>query len=660
MKILIIVESPSKCKKIEKYLNESFKEHSFKCVASVGHIKKLSVQNYGVDVSNNFKPNFIIDSKKKKAIGNIKKNAKWADKIVLAADLDAEGERIAFDVASILKLNLNENNRMIFNEITKNALKESFENLTKINQDLVNAQTARRVLDRLIGFKISEITRKNVYRGASAGRVLSVTTKLVKEREDEVLKKDNINEFYITGNFEHKKYKLLDTSFNEVLDNKTNIQNILEKLKISTYNISNIEQKSHKSKPSPPFITSTINQASPYSIKKTSAILQKLYQGGHITYIRTDSTNLSVDAREMIKKYILDKYSNKYYKDRKYGKKIKGAQEAHECIRPTDLQFNSNKLEHDSKVIYDLIFKRTIACLMSDYLYKSKTIKVDISELKNNYFEKKLIKNEFLGWKIIYKGEDVIDDDKIYKTVKTNDTVNYIDIIANEKYKSKTGRFTESSLVKKLEDLGIGRPSTYSLAVSNIQDKGYVVKHNIEGNPVKTNKYILKNNNIQITEEEQIINAENNKLQITELGKFVTEYLDINFDKMMTYSFTAQTETDFDKIKQKKLKWQNVVKKYYNDLEKIYNKLKENTLDKKFSKKKTDDNNGFKKYEIIGKYRNKKVMTFQSKWGPRIVYGDFGKKTTQYFQIPKEINKTLEEFTIDDFKQLIKLNKKIK
>ena len=609
MRYLIIVESPSKCKKIQNYLQQNFPNHSFIVAASVGHFMELSKKKMGIDINNNFKPNWVECKDKKKVITNLKSLSKKVDKIIIASDLDAEGEKIAYDVVNLLKLDLNDNNRIIFNEITSKSIKNAFENPTKVNMNLVHSQFARRILDRLIGFQISPITAKQIQRGVSAGRVLSITTKIVYEKEQEILSREKNTFFQIFGDFYHKNYILNNTTFEKHFKTEQEVIKILSKFTQCTFNISNIIIKNKKTSPPFPFITSTINQSSPYSIRQTTGILQKLYQKGLITYIRTDSTKMADTAKHMIKEFITKKYNENMFQYRKFNfKKVKGAQEAHECIRPTDINKSYQEITNlQEKKIYEIIWKRTLACLMKDSQYISKDIEIKPSKT-DILFTKNLNKYTFLGWKILYTtlkelNKDVIN---IFDKININDELKYIEIKSVQKYNSLKGRYTEPSLVKKLEKLGIGRPSTYSTAVSNIQTKLYVKKDNIPGEKVKSSLITLKSNKIIKKYFEEIINAEKNKLIVTNLGKKVTEFLDEDFDTIMNYNFTSDIEDDLDKIQNNEIEWYKVIKKYYDQFYPQVEKSKKNI------KKKSNVNN------LIGEYNNKKFYRFNSQWGPRI------------------------------------------
>ncbi len=636
MRWLIVVESPSKCGKIKKMLENSFPKHSFIVLASVGHFMCLSKKKMGVDISNNFKPDFIQSSDKRKVINALKSAAKKVDKVIIATDLDAEGEKIAYDIANLLNLDLNENNRIIFNEITQKAIKTAFENPITINMDLVHSQFARRILDRLIGFEISRITAKGIQRGCSAGRVLSVTTKIIYDKEKELQSREKDTFLQITGDFKNK-YTLNEMLFKKQYKKEKNVEDLFENFKSATFKISKVSTNEKKSSPPLPFITSTINQASPYGIRQTTGLLQKLYQKGVITYIRTDSTKMSEAAKGMIKNHITGKFGNEMFQYRKFNtKKVKGAQEAHECIRPTkiDKKFEDIKNPQERK-IYELIWKRSVSCLMKDSKYLSKDIKVLPSNIKTT-FDKIMNKYTFLGWRTLYTNLNEINKETTgFEEIKEGDELKYVNIKSIQKYNSTKGRYNESKLVQALEKKGIGRPSTYATAVSNIQNKLYVKKDNVEGEKVNSSLILLKNDDIFKTYFEEVINAEKNKLLITELGKRVTDFLEEKFDVIMNYDFTSDIEADLDRIQNNEIEWFKVVEKYYNLFHPFV------VINKEIQKKTKKKDN-----KLIGEYQGKNFYRYQSQWGPRIIYGEKSENDVLYLTPINQV--LLDEITLDE------------
>lgn len=646
-KFLVIVESPSKCQKIENYLNESFKNYTFKCVASVGHIMNLPRKKLSIDVENGFKPDFSIipDENNLKTVNSIKALSRKYKNIILATDQDREGERIAFDLATLLKLNIKDKNRMVFNEITKPAICNAFNNLKTINKRYVDSQTARRVLDRLIGYKISDMTMREVQKRASAGRVLSVTTRIIYDRRNEINEHIEEFEFITKGNFKTvAKHILSDCDLNKKYKDKKKIVSFLKKIQKSDFYVGSITSKEKQSKPPSPFITSTINQASPYSVKKTTRVLQSLYQSGLITYIRTDSTAISKDFQKKILDFVGTKYGKKYVKSREYTKKIKGSQDAHECIRPTDIEKKSSEIKiSDNRKLYDIIWKRTVASQMSDYIYNSKTIKINIKKYKD-FFTKICNETIFDGWKKLYM---VADDKKqilICKTIKENEKLKMESITSKQTYSKPIGRYTEGALIKKLENLGIGRPSTYGGSVSNMVYKNYVNKGSVEGKEVDSLSITVtpKTMNEKITKE--VIGAEHNRLILTPLGDKITLYMLKNFPGIIDYNYTSNIENDLDIIADGNKVWnKDVVEKYYNVFMPTVTKLK--TSYYKNRKKCKEDGVCVNRF-LIGEYDGKNLYRFSSKWGPRIRYGEFGEDDTQY--LPVTPGTLLSDLTLED------------
>ena len=660
MRFLIIVESPSKCKKIEGYLKAAFPKHSFKCIASVGHFMTLSKRN-GIDMKT-FKPKFIPSSDKKKVITNLKfYGSKYPkEQILIATDMDREGEKIAYDLYELFKIEKGADNRMVFNEITKKGLTKAFNNLKQLDLNLVNAQIARRVLDRLLGFGISGITMNEVQQGASAGRVISPTTRIIYDREKDIENATDNSSFPIYGNFQHKDYDLESCRLSKNFDTKEEVLKYFKKIQKSVYKIKDIKTTKKKSNPSVPFITSTVNQASPYSVKKTTKLLQDLYQKGHITYIRTDSTVISKDAMELISGHIKEIYGNKYLKVRGAKKKVKGAQEAHECIRPTKMKPVIDGLESDHQKLYSLIFRRTIASQMKEYEYTQYTINISISNVKEIFKTTIDIPIEY-GWKLVYK--ELVEKMKIDKTndeillskIKKGDLLNYIKIYTQEKFQNKYPRYTESKLVKKLEDLGIGRPSTYMMAVTRIQDKQYVKKGQNQGEAKQVDYIEMTPNTLNASTVEIITNSDYNKMILTTLGDKITSYLDKNFNMLIDYNFTANMEKDLDNVAKGNEKWENIVKKYYSMVSRKINSRKKKIMENK--KAGGEQTYNEKNRELLGKHKNKEIYKFFSRWGPRIVIGEPGDKNAKYITPEKGI--IVDDIDLEKAIQIIKDNEPI-
>ena len=577
------------------------------------------------------------------------------ENILIAADLDREGEKIAYDLYKLLKLDMDGNNRMVFNEITERGLARAFNNLKKIDLDLVNAQIARRVLDRLLGFGVSGITMSEVQRGASAGRVISPTTRIIYDREKEISEAKDNSDFMVYGDFKHKDYDLESCKLSKIFNTKEEVLKYFKKIQKSNYKIKNIKASNKTSKPPVPFITSSVNQASSFSVRKTTKLLQRLYQKGHITYIRTDSTVISEDALKMISEHINKTYGKENLQIRDKKKKVKGAQEAHECIRPTKMKEVISSLEPDEQRLYSLIFRRTIASQMKNYEYKQYVITISISKVKDVFTTNIDIPVKF-GWKMVYKETmekmkiDMENDKKLLQKINKGDKLNYIRIFSQEKFKNKKPRYTESKLVKKLEDLGIGRPSTYMMAVTRIQDKQYVEKGTSQGEVKEVDYIEMTPSNIKDTKVEIMTNSNYNKLIITNLGKEITNYLDKNFDTLINYDFTADMEKDLDRVAKGTEIWYNVVKKYY---EKISKKI----VKKKNAIKEGGGNKTYqeKNRRLIGKYKNKDIYAFISSWGPRIVIGEPGSNGAKY--ITPNTGIILNQVTLEEAIKIIEESK---
>ena len=657
-KFLVIVESPSKCTKIEKYLTQSFPGTTFKVIASVGHIKNLPYKKLSIDITGGYKPDFQIidDENNLKTVNSIKSYARKFDKknVILATDQDREGERIAYDLSTLLKLDKKYKNRMVFNEITQPAIKKAFNNLQTINQKYVDSQTARRVLDRLIGYKVSPLTMKYIQKKASAGRVLSVTTKLIYDRKQEIVQHGGGFQFLVKGNFKTiSKKNLVDCNLNSKFQDQKNLMAFFKKTQKKIYYIGSITSKEKKTNPPAPFITSSINGSSPYSVSKTTAILQKLYQGGFITYIRTDSTVISDDFQKNILDFVKNKYGNKYLKARQYNKKVKGSQDAHECIRPTDIKRNFTEVKNaEQRKLYDLIWKRTVASQMSEWVYNSKTIKINIKSIKKDYYSKICNETIFDGWKKLYEIKDDKEQIAICKSIKEKETVKMLNINAKQCYNKPIGRYTEGALIKKLEELGIGRPSTYSGAVSNIIRKDYVNKGNVDGIEKECTIVVMTPKSIKKSSIKEQIGAEKNRLILTPLGNEITVYMNKNFPKIMDYNYTSNIESDLDLIADGKKKWNtDVVDKYYN----VFNKTVDVLLKQYYeNRKKCKSDPNCKDPNLIGIHNGKNLYRFSSKWGPRVRVGEFGNKDTLYLTVPR--GTLLSDLTVDDAIKLFPKN----
>ncbi len=567
---LVIVESPAKAKTIEKFLGKDFLVKS-----SFGHIRDLEKKDFGIDIKNNFTPKYIVSTDKKKVVTELKKLAKEASTVWIASDEDREGEAIAWHLFEVLKLKKENTKRIVFHEITKNAILNAIENPRDIDDNLVNAQQARRILDRLVGFEISPVLWKKVKPQLSAGRVQSVAVRLLVEREREIIAFKHEVYYKVVANFliteENRNTKTLKAEYPKRFATKEEVLLFLESCKNAEYKVSDIEKKPSTRKPAAPFTTSTLQQEASrklgFSVSQTMAVAQRLYEAGNITYMRTDSVNLADTALAAAKQEITNRHGEEYVKIRKYQTKNKGAQEAHEAIRPTYL--NKDVVEGGSNEIrlYNLIWKRTIASQMSDAKLEKTNIKIAASTNGEEFVATgEMIK--FDGFLKVYMestdDENGKQEETLLPAVKVNDVVDENFLNATENFTYRPPRYTEASLVKKLEELGIGRPSTYAPTITTVQNRGYVVKESRDGFERKYQVINLKDNNISEEVKTQITGAEKRKLFPTDIGMVVTDFLNEHFPNVMNYNFTADVEKEFDDIALGKMIWHEMIGKFYN------------------------------------------------------------------------------------------------
>jgi DNA topoisomerase-1 len=622
-KTLVIVESPGKIKKLQSILGDDYI-----VMASIGHILDLHPKQMSIDLKNNFEPSYhimgsIAGSKikdKTDTVNDLKRVAKKADDILLAADEDREGEMIAWSVANVLKLNTKNAKRITFNSITKSELEKAIKNPRTIDMNLVDAQKSRRILDRIIGFEISPILWKSIGASLSAGRVQSVVTRLLIDKENEIksfMNKGDSNYFKFNGTFAVTKNKLLNSILYEKIKKKKTEEVKLEKAKLETeknakdlmalfmkseFSITNIIEKDSIRQPSSPFTTSTLVQESSrklgFSVKRTNAAAQKLYEAGYITYMRTDSVNLSSEALDNISKFITKKYGKEYYRFLNYESKSKNTQEAHEACRPTDINIEFIKVGSKEKIgadevrLYDLIWKRTVASQMQPAKIKVTDIHIEGNKAKNYAFISQINTIDFAGFLIVYnlknedkedkedKEDDVLDEDTLVdiKVPKVGTKISVDNITSIQEYQKSPLRYSEATLVNKLDpkNLNIGRPSTYGTIITTIQERGYVTMGNIEGNE-KDSLLITWNGSSKLSETKNkiIIGKENNKLIPTNLGIIVTEFLMKNFSDIVDYKFTASMEDSLDKIAEGSKKWTKVLDGFYKNFHPTVEKLLE-------------------------------------------------------------------------------------
>jgi DNA topoisomerase-1 len=566
---LVIVESPAKAKTIEKFLGKEFTVKS-----SMGHIRDLSKEDLGIDINNNFKPRYIVPDDKKKTVAELRDSVKKAKTVWLASDEDREGEAIAWHLSEELKLDKDKTRRIVFHEITRDAILNAIENHRQIDQNLVNAQQARRVLDRLVGFEISPVLWRKVKPQLSAGRVQSVAVRLIVEREREIIKFKSTSAYRISSIFEvrdsDKKIHQLKAELNERFPDHKKALNFLEHCKKATFTISDVVKKPAKKSPSPPFTTSTLQQEASrklgFSVSQTMTVAQRLYEAGLITYMRTDSVNLSNTALTAAESIISKEYGKDYLNIRNYKTKSKGAQEAHEAIRPAYL----DKLYIDGNVtekrLYELIWKRTVASQMSDAKLEKTTVTITVSDKKEQFVaEGEVLK--FDGFLKVYlestDDETEEKDETLLPPLETGLILPYITIQAIERFTHYPPRYTEASLVKKLEELGIGRPSTYAPTISTIQQRGYVLKEDRQGKERKYGVITLDKGKIVETVNTEITGAEKGKLFPDNIGMLVNDFLVEQFSEILDYNFTASVEKEFDEIAEGKSNWTEMIKRFY-------------------------------------------------------------------------------------------------
>ncbi|WP_276165287.1 type I DNA topoisomerase [Zobellia alginiliquefaciens] len=567
-KNLVIVESPAKAKTIEKFLGKDFKVES-----SFGHIADLPSKELGVDVENDFEPKYIVDKDKKALVKKLGDLAKKAETIWLASDEDREGEAISWHLAETLGLEKSKTKRIVFNSITKSAIQKAIENPREINYNLVNAQQARRVLDRLVGYELSPVLWKKIKPGLSAGRVQSVAVRLIVERERDIEAFTAEASFRISAEFKTLEGSVFTAKLNKTFPSKEEAQAFLDENIGADFSVGNLDKKPAKKSPSAPFTTSTLQQEASrklyFSVGRTMQVAQRLYEAGLITYMRTDSVNLSGEAINAAKDAIIDNYGEKYSSVRNFKGKSKGAQEAHEAIRPTDITNQSPSLERDQSKLYELIWKRTIASQMSDAQLERTNVKIQASTHSQQFTANgEVIK--FDGFlKVYMEGldeEDVAEEQEgMLPAMKVGEALHNNYITATERFSRPPYRFTEASLVKKLEELGIGRPSTYAPTISTIQNRGYVEKGTIEGTERNYVQLLLEAGAVKEKQLSEMVGSDKGKLVPTDIGMIVNDFLVSHFATILDYNFTARVEENFDEIAEGDEDWQKVMKEFYKD-----------------------------------------------------------------------------------------------
>ncbi len=558
-KNLVIVESPAKAKTIEKFLGKDYTVQS-----SFGHIRDLPSKGISVDIENNFEPNYEISEDKQKVVNDLKRAAKKAETVWLASDEDREGEAIAWHLAEALNLKKANTKRIVFHEITEPAIKEAITNPRTVDEQLVDAQQARRILDRLVGYELSPVLWKKVQRGLSAGRVQSVAVRLIVEREREIKAFESESSYRVRAVFTTSDGSHLNAELNEKLDDEKKAHKLLESLAGSDFTIKSIQKKPGKRNPSPPFTTSTLQQEASrrlgYSVRQTMTLAQRLYESGHITYMRTDSLNLSELAIKAAGSEISKRFSAGHVEARRYKTKSSGAQEAHEAIRPTNFSVDKAGKDAQQQKLYKLIWQRSMASQMKSAAIEKTTAEV-VDAKKTVVFNGKGEIVTSKGWLEIYPND--FKDITLPKNIAEGDTLGYEEIVAEQVFSRPPARYTEASLVKKLEEMGIGRPSTYAPTISTIQDRGYVEKSDLEGREREVTTVKLVKTKVSEETTTETTGADKNKLIPTDIASVVTDFLVKYFTHVVDYDFTAEVEDEFDKIAHGKIKWQNMLKKFY-------------------------------------------------------------------------------------------------
>ncbi len=646
-KNLVIVESPAKAKTIEKFLGSDYQVES-----SYGHIADLPSKEIGVDVENNFKPKYEVSADKKALVSKLKTLSKSAEMVWLASDEDREGEAISWHLAEELKLDPKKTKRIVFHEITKSAIQKAIENPRSIDYNLVNAQQARRVLDRLVGYELSPVLWKKVKGGLSAGRVQSVSVRLIVEREREIQEFTAQASYSVTAEFANEAGKTFKAKLPKNFSTKKEAEDFLQKNIGSIYKVSDLETKPTKKSPAAPFTTSTLQQEAarklylPVGI--TMQIAQRLYEAGHITYMRTDSVNLSQEAMAAAQAEITHSYGKEFSKPRNFTSKSKGAQEAHEAIRPTDMSKHTLNIDRDQARLYDLIWKRTLASQMSDAELERTNVKIEA----NNHSEHFAATGEVIKFegflKVYLEGNDEDDEEQegMLPAMKINERLANNYITATERFSRPASRYTEASLVKKLEELGIGRPSTYAPTISTIINRNYVEKGSFEGQERKYNQLTLKGNDLKSVVLTENAGSDKGKLVPTDIGIIVNDFLLKNFSTILDYNFTAKVEQDFDEIAEGNEDWTKMMRDFYNHFHPIVKNVEENA----------DRESGER---ILGKdpKTGKPVSVRLGKFGPMAQIGDIDDDNKQFASLGTDQN--IGTITLEDALNLFLLPKNL-
>jgi DNA topoisomerase-1 len=637
-KNLVIVESPAKAKTIEKYLGSDFTVRS-----SFGHIRDLPKKGIAIDKENNFEPTYEVPDDKKKVIAELKKEVKSADNVWLASDEDREGEAIAWHLCHALGLDPKKTKRIVFHEITKPAIEAAVANPRTVDLNLVDAQQARRILDRLVGYELSPVLWKKVQTGLSAGRVQSVAVRLIVEREREIEAFTPTSQYKLTAHFDVAK-ESLKAELSKTLTDSNEARKFLEDASKASFTVKDVNQKPGQRNPSPPFTTSSLQQEAAtklgYSVKQTMTLAQRLYENGHITYMRTDSTNLSTQSLNASKAYIEDEFGKKYHQLRTYKTKNASAQEAHEAIRPTSFKTLNAGADEQQKKLYQLIWRRALASQMASAQIERSQIIIDISTRPEDF----VAKGEVLifdGYLKVYGGGK---DDTILPKVNQDENLILDHIRALQTFDRPPARYSEASLVRKLEELGIGRPSTYAPTISTIQTRGYVEKSDAEGSERELHNLVL--NQGAITEESttETTGVERSKLIPTHLADMTTDFLVKHFKQVLDYDFTAKAEEDFDRIADGNAKWQAIIQNFYSSFHPLVIKSED------VSRQETS------KARIIGEdpKTGRPVMARYGRYGPMLQIGEAEDDVKPVFA-PMPEGTSIKTVTFDQAMEMFKL-----
>ena len=642
---LVIVESPAKAKTIEKYLG-----NEFKVASSFGHISDLPSKNIGIDIENDFKPNYEVSSDKKTVVKNLKDLVKKSKTVWLASDEDREGEAIAWHLFRTLKLNADNTKRIVFNEITKSAITNAVNNPRSINYNLVDAQQARRVLDRIVGYELSPVLWRKVKGGLSAGRVQSVAVRLLVEKEREIRDYNSTSSFKTEARFKNSNGKEFTARLSNEFSSKEDAVAFLSNLNGATFSVSEIIKKPLKKSAPAPFTTSTLQQEASrklsFPVSKTMSVAQRLYESGHITYMRTDSVNLSTLAIDEAKKQVITSFGESYSSPKKYSTKSKSAQQAHEAVRPTNFSMSVDTIkDYDQKRLYSLILNRTLASQMKPAELEKTNIKISNSKGAEIFFASgEVIKFDgFLKLYQVSKDNDNDENDGILPGFNENEVLELCEIFAQQKFSRPPYRFSEASLVKKLEELGIGRPSTYAPTISTIQNRGYVEKGSTEARSRPVIKINLINGSISEETLSEKFGSDKGKLIPTDIGMIVTDFLTNHFEYIMDYNFTARVEQDFDSIAEGKKDWTEMMKKFYGNFHPVVEDVQQNASRESGKR-------------VLGTHpeNNKEISVRLGKFGPMVQIGTVDDdEKPKFASLPQDLQ--IESVTLDEALSLFKL-----